>query len=92
MRTIVKTQIDPISYRAALYNEDTTYASPIIGQPDHLLNLIIGFDYATFSMRFAMRYSAGTFKTANWFEALRGFSTDFIRYDLQLRQNYLLRD
>ena len=58
----------------------------MIGQPDHLLNLTIGYDYSGFSIRWAMRYSSGIFKSTNWYEALRGFSSDFIRFDLSIRQ------
>jgi TonB-dependent receptor len=86
LRSVVRTQIDPVTYRATLYSEDTTYTSRMIGQPDHLLNLTIGYDYAGFSIRWALRYTSGIFKSANWYEKLRGFSTDFVRYDLQLRQ------
>jgi outer membrane receptor protein involved in Fe transport len=33
-----------------------------------------------------MRYNSHIFKSANWYEALRGYSTDFYRYDLSIRQ------
>jgi len=86
LRTRIRVQIDPITYRATLVNEDTTYKSPMISQPDHLLNLTLGYDYKGFSIRWAMRYSSGIFRSANWYEKLRGYSTDFYRYDLAIRQ------
>jgi TonB-dependent receptor len=86
LRTVIKLQVDPITYQTTLVNEDTTYTSRMISQPDHLLNLTLGYDYKGFSIRWAMRYTSGIFKAPNWYESLRGFSTDFIRYDLSLRQ------
>lgn len=70
---------------------DTTYTSPMIGQPDHLLNLTLGYDYKGFSIRWAMRYKSNIFKSTNWYEALRGYSTDFYRYDLSVRQRLPFR-
>jgi len=65
---------------------DTTYKSPMISQPAHLLNLTLGYDYKGFSIRWAMRYKSHIFKSTNWYEALRGYSTDFYRYDLAIKQ------
>jgi TonB-dependent receptor len=86
LRSKIEVKIDPITYRATLISNDTTYTSPMISQPDHLLNLTLGYDYKGFSIRWAMRYTSGIFKSANWYKALRGYSTDFIRYDLSLKQ------
>ncbi|MBI9070201.1 MAG: TonB-dependent receptor [Melioribacteraceae bacterium] len=69
-----------------LIPHDTTYTSRMISQPDHLLNLTLGYDYKGFSFRWAMRYSSGIFKATNWYQALRAYSTDFVRYDLSLKQ------
>jgi hypothetical protein len=33
-----------------------------------------------------MRFKSNIFKTASWYEELRGYSTDFYRYDVQIRQ------
>ena len=84
--TSVKYTIDPITYKPTYYNEDTTYTAPMIQQPDHLLNLTLGYDIKGFSVRWAMRYKSHIFKNADWYEALRGYSTDFYRYDVQVRQ------
>ncbi|MBD3287421.1 TonB-dependent receptor [candidate division KSB1 bacterium] len=69
-----------------LVPNDTTYTSPMISQPDHLFNLTLGYDYKGFSIRWAMRYKSHIFKSTNWYEKLRGYSSDFYRYDLQIRQ------
>lgn len=86
LRTRIKLQVDPKTYKSTLINIDTTYTSPMISQPDHLLNLTLGYDYKGFSIRWALRYMSHVFKSANWYEKLRGYSTDFYRYDLQIRQ------
>ncbi len=86
LRTRIIVQVDPKTYRTTLVNEDTTYSSPMIQQPDHLLNLTLGYDYKGFSIRWAMRYKSHIFASSNWYEALRGYSTDFYRYDLAVKQ------
>ena len=74
------------NYRTKLVNEDTTYTSPMISQPDHVLNLMLGYDYKGFSFRWAMRYKSHIFKTTNWYEALRVYSAAFYRYDVAIMQ------
>lgn len=85
LRTRIRTELDE-NFRPIYTNEDTTYTAPLIHQPDHLLNLTLGFDYRDFSIRGAMRFTSGVFTSANWHESLRGFTDDFYRYDLQVRQ------
>jgi outer membrane receptor protein involved in Fe transport len=91
LRTRIKLVVDPRTYKTTLVNEDTTYTSPMIIQPDHLLNLTLGYDYRGFSIRWAMRFKSHVFKAANWYEELRGYSTDFYRYDLSVRQKLPIR-
>lgn len=86
-RIDVKAEFDE-NYNLITYYtpNDTTYSSPMVGQPDHLLNLTLGYDYKGFSIRCAMRYKSNIFKSTNWYEKLRGYSTDFYRYDFSVRQ------
>lgn len=86
LRSTVKTIIDPFTYQATLLSEDTTYTNPMINQPDNLLNMTVGYDYKGFSIRCAMRYKSRIFTNNNWYEKLRGYSTDFYRYDLSIKQ------
>ncbi len=74
-----------------LVPNDTTYISPMVHQPDHLLNLTLGYDYKGFSIRWAMRYKSRIFTSTNWYEKLRGYSTDFYRYDLSVKQKLPVR-
>lgn len=67
-------------------NADTTYAERMVYQPDHILNLTAGFDYKGFSVRWTFRYKSNIFTNTNWYEDLRGYSSDFFRHDLSLRQ------
>ncbi len=85
-RTIVKVAVDPVTYKTSFVNQDTTYTAPMLEQPDNLLNLMIGYDYKGFSIRGALRYKSHIFKSASWYEELRGYSTNFYRYDVQIKQ------
>ncbi len=91
-RITVKAEFDE-NYNLITYYEpnDTTYKAPMIGQPDHLLNLTLGYDYKGFSIRWAMRYKSRIFTSNNWYEKLRGYSTDFYRYDLSVKQKLPLK-
>ena len=84
--TKIDYKLDPVTYKPIYYNTDTPYTAPMVQQPDHLLNLTLGYDIKGFSVRWAMRYKSHIFKSANHYEALRGYSTDFYRYDVQVRQ------
>jgi TonB-dependent receptor len=84
--TFVKTYIDPVTYKSTIINRDTTYTAPMVEQPDNLLNLMVGYDYKGFSIRWSMRYKSHIFKNADWHEELRGYSTNFYRYDVQIKQ------
>jgi outer membrane receptor protein involved in Fe transport len=86
LRTRIKLQIDPQTFRTTMVNDDTTYTNPLIFQPDHLLNLIMGYDFKGFSMRLSARYRSHMFIAPNWYESFWGYSTDLHRYDLAIRQ------
>ncbi len=79
-------EYDPNTFTLTLKNNDTTYAAPMLLQPDHLLNFTIGYDYKGFSIRYALRYKSHVFSRTDWWEELRGYSTDFIRHDLSIKQ------
>jgi len=84
-RNEIKQEFDEY-FRVTLINKDTVYTSPMILQPDHLLNLLVGYDYKGFSFRWALRYKSNIFKRENWYEDLRTYSTPFIRHDLSIVQ------
>jgi len=74
------------NFNLILTNNDTTYTAPMIGQPDHLLNFIAGYDYKGFSIRYALRFKSNIFARNNYYEELRGYSTDFLRHDISMQQ------
>jgi len=85
IKSEVKTGVNP-DFTTYSYAVDTTLARPMINQPDHLLNLTLGYDYKGFSIRWAFRYKSKIFTTNSWYDDLLGYSTDFYRYDLSIKQ------
>ncbi len=67
-------------------NIDTSYAAPLLDQPDDILNLTVGYDYKGFSVRASMQYKSDVFTTNAWKPALRGYSDELYLYDLSLKQ------
>jgi len=67
-------------------NIDTSYAAPLLDQPDDILNLTVGYDYKGFSIRASMQYISDVFTTNAWQPALRGHSDEMYLYDLSLKQ------
>lgn len=74
------------NFKPIYINKDTTYTNRMIDQPDHLLNFTLGYDYKDFSIKWAIRYKSNIFTNTNWYPDLRGYSTDFVRHDLTVRQ------
>jgi len=65
------------------YN-DTTYKSPLLYQPQNLLNLTMGYQYKQLALRYAVRYKSKILSNTNFYEESRSYSTGFYRYDLFL--------
>ncbi len=86
----IKTGWTP-DFQPIFENNDTTYTNPMILQPEHLLNLTLGYDYKGFSIRYAFRFKSHIFTRANQYEDLRGYSTDFIRHDIAVKQQLPVR-
>ncbi|MEL6821471.1 MAG: TonB-dependent receptor, partial [Calditrichota bacterium] len=68
-------------------SELTPYKAPLLDQPDHLFNLIVGYDYRGFSIRGSMRYKSNVFLQDNFFEELRVFSDGISLFDISLKQD-----
>ncbi|MCG8607320.1 TonB-dependent receptor, partial [bacterium] len=81
----------PFGGRRIVGSEDSSYEAPLIDQPDHLLNLIIGYDYKGFSMRWSMRYKSDVFLQDHFFPELRVFSEPLTLYDLSIKQQLPLK-
>ncbi|MCK5146836.1 TonB-dependent receptor [bacterium] len=67
-------------------NNDTTYTSRLIDQPKDILNLAFGYDYKGFSGRISMLYQSNVYSSNNFWPELRGNTSDYIRWDISLKQ------
>ena len=65
---------------------DASYKAPLIDQPDHALNVVLGYDYRGFSIRGSMRLKSGVFTTANFFPELREETNALTLVDISLSQ------
>jgi len=65
---------------------DSSYAAPLLDQPDDMLNVTIGYDIGGFSLRGSMQYKTDVFVSNNFHNQLRGFTDALILYDLNVKQ------
>lgn len=65
---------------------DTSYIAPLLFQPDDIVNITIGYDYADFSLRLSTLYSADIFTGPTQWAQLRAFTDAYTRWDLSLKQ------
>jgi TonB-dependent receptor len=67
-------------------NADSSYTAPMLYQPDHILNITLGYDYEGFSIRGSMQFTSRIFSENDWRPELRGYTNDFTIYDLAVSQ------
>lgn len=67
-------------------NEDVSYIAPLLMQPDHILNITLGYDYKDFSIRTSMQYKSDIFSSNDSRPELRGNTDAFTIYDLSISQ------
>ena len=67
-------------------NKDVPYIAPLLYQPDHLLNITLGYDIKGFSIRGSMQMKSDIFSRNEWRPELRGYTDDFFLYDLSVSQ------
>lgn len=65
---------------------DTFYIDRLIGQPNDIINLSLGFDYKKFSVRVSMLYQADIFTGPNIYPQLRSYTSAYKRWDLAVKQ------
>jgi len=65
---------------------DTSFTDRFVHQPDNIVNLSLGFDYAGFSIRVAMLYQANIFTSPNYWPQLRGYTAAYRRWDIAAKQ------
>lgn len=67
-------------------NADSSFAAPMLYQPDHILNITLGYDYEGFSIRGSMQFTSRIFSENDWRPELRGYTDDFTIFDLAVSQ------
>ncbi len=72
-------------------NKDMPYTAPLLFQPDHLLNITLGYDIKGFSIRGSMQMKSDVFSRNEWRPELRGYTDDFFLYDLSVSQKLPLK-
>ena len=65
---------------------DTFYTTRLMNQPNHILNLSLGYDYKGFSARLSMIYQDDIFKRPDFWMQNRVNSAHLTRWDLALKQ------
>ncbi|MCB0747682.1 MAG: TonB-dependent receptor, partial [Ignavibacteriae bacterium] len=66
---------------------DTFYTTRMLNQPNDILNLSLGFDYAGFSGRLSMIYQDNIFKRPDFWMQNRVNSDTYVRWDLSMKQD-----
>ncbi len=72
--------------RRLVGSEDSSYEDRLIDQPDHALNITLGFDYSGLSIRGSMRMKSGVFRATNFFPELRQQTEALTLFDLSVSQ------
>ncbi len=65
---------------------DESFEDRLIGQPNNILNVAIGYDYKDFSARLSMNYTSNIFESTNFWKEYRSFSDELILWDLRIKQ------
>ncbi|MEN8116242.1 MAG: TonB-dependent receptor [Bacteroidota bacterium] len=77
---------NPAAFKYDLFNVDTFYTSPLMHQPNDIVNVQLGYDYKGFSARVSMLYQAKIFKNPNFWPELSQYTDDYLRWDLSVKQ------
>jgi len=65
---------------------DTFYTARLLNQPNDVLNLMLGYDYAGFSARISFLFQDNIFRNPDWWPQLRTTSGRYGRWDLSVKQ------
>lgn len=78
------TSIDENTYQVT--HTQTSFSSRILDQPNNILNMAVGYDYAGFSARVSLLYQADIFKNVNFWPEYRQDTDKYTRWDLSVKQ------
>jgi TonB-dependent receptor len=76
-----------IAGSTSISNIDTSFTDRLIHQPNHILNLALGYDYKGFSMRVSMLYQDDVFTGVSQWPQLRSSTSAYARWDISVKQN-----
>ena len=65
---------------------DKSYTDRLLGQPDAIVNVALGYDYKDFSIRVSMNYTTDVFNSTNFYPAYRILSNELTLWDLSVKQ------
>ncbi|MDZ7271827.1 MAG: TonB-dependent receptor [candidate division KSB1 bacterium] len=65
---------------------DTSFTDRLLYQPNHILNLALGYDYRGFSIRFSMLYHDDVFSGVSQWPQLRSTTAAYRRWDISVKQ------
>jgi TonB-dependent receptor len=85
-RTVVEKEFDRNTFTYIYTNVDTFFSGPLQFQPDHVVNVALGYDYEDFSARVSMLYQSKIFQASNFWEELSTYNDAYLRWDLSLKQ------
>ncbi|MDR3627565.1 MAG: TonB-dependent receptor [Ignavibacteriaceae bacterium] len=64
----------------------TPYIARLLDQPDDVINLALGWDYKSFSVRVSLLYQSDIFTGANYWPQLRSSTSAYRRWDIAAKQ------
>ncbi len=84
-KTTKKTYLDSLWIMHTI-SVDTTYSTRLLNQPNDIVNIALGYDYADFSFRISMLYQDNIFKNPDFWSQNRVHSDPYLRFDLSVKQ------
>lgn len=65
---------------------DTFYVDRLLQQPDDIVNLSVGYDYARFSILVSMIYQSNVYNGTSFWSSLRSDKATYMRWDVAVNQ------
>ncbi len=66
---------------------DTSFTDRLLRQPNHIVNLAVGYDFKGFSIRVSMLYQDDVFAGVSQWKQLRSSTAAYRRWDISFKQN-----
>jgi outer membrane receptor for ferrienterochelin and colicin len=85
-KTYLISYLDTITYIQKTKSVDTSYTTRLLNQPNDIVNISLGYDYADFSFRVSMLYQDNIFRKPDFWYQNRGHSDKYVRFDFSVKQ------